>query len=42
MGILDNFEAWIELELDEKDQDLDLDSEDKVIETPQKLDQSMV
>jgi len=30
MGILDNFEAWLESELDEKDQDLD----PKVTETP--------
>jgi hypothetical protein len=30
MGILDSFEAWLESDLDEKDQD----SDPKVIETP--------
>jgi hypothetical protein len=34
MGILDNFEAWIELDLDNQDQDKISDPEDKVIETP--------
>ena len=30
MGILDNFEAWLESELDEKDQDLDLEDAEEV------------
>ena len=38
MGILDNFEAWLESDLDEQDQDKisdqDSDPENKVIETP--------
>jgi hypothetical protein len=36
MGILDNFEAWLESELDKQDQDLDLKDlpVPKVTETP--------
>ena len=36
MGILDNFEAWLESELDPEDLpvDQDPDLEDKVTETP--------
>jgi hypothetical protein len=34
MGILDNFEAWLESELDPEDLPFDQDSDLKVIETP--------